>query len=351
MENLPLAIGLAPIFLAVLLGPFLNKTIESNLEVFLLASGLIAATVSGVWSEHLIEEGWRAPIWITVAVLAAGLVFHFLRRQMESGMDALLRRVPLALVIPVIVGVLGIASSVISAIIAALILVEFVSVLRLRRNAEVNLTVVSCFAIGLGAALTPLGEPLSTIAVSKLGGEPHNAGFFYLVELLGTFIVPAVIVTGVVGMLLVRRTAGDTEASLEAEKERERVLDVFIRAGKVYVFVMALIFLGAGFEPMVDAYFSRIPHLALFWANMASAVLDNATLTAAEIGPSLDAVQIKAALLGLLISGGMLIPGNIPNIISAHKLKITSSEWARLGVPLGLGMMAVTWGLMVLGLI
>ena len=47
-------------------------------------------------------------------------------------------------------------------------------------------------------------------------------------------------------------------------------------------------------------------------------------------------LQIKSALMGLLLAGGMLIPGNIPNIISAGKLKIKSSEWARFGVPLGL---------------
>lgn len=41
---------------------------------------------------------------------------------------------------------------------------------------------------------------------------------------------------------------------------------------------------------------------------MASAILDNATLAAAEIGPSLSEAQIKSALLGLLISGDMLIP-------------------------------------------
>ena len=34
--------------------------------------------------------------------------------------------------------------------------------------------------------------------------------------------------------------------------------------------------------------------------------------------------HIKAILLGLLVSGGMLIPGNIPNIIAAGKLNITS---------------------------
>ena len=74
---------------------------------------------------------------------------------------------------------------------------------------------------------------------------------------------------------------------------------------------------------------------------MASAVLDNATLAAAEIGPVISEFQIKSLLMGLLISGGMLIPGNIPNIISASKLGISSKEWARIGLPLGL----VTMGL------
>jgi predicted cation transporter len=43
--------------------------------------------------------------------------------------------------------------------------------------------------------------------------------------------------------------------------------------------------------------------------------------------------------MGLLLSGGMLIPGNIPNIITASRLQIASSEWARVGIPLGLGLM------------
>jgi predicted cation transporter len=53
----------------------------------------------------------------------------------------------------------------------------------------------------------------------------------------------------------------------------------------------------------------------------------------------------------LLISGGMLIPGNIPNIIAAHTLQIKSTEWARFGVPLGLVMMAGTAALLWMGLI
>jgi predicted cation transporter len=114
---------------------------------------------------------------------------------------------------------------------------------------------------------------------------------------------------------------------------------------------MALIFLGAGFKPIIDAYFTKIPPLALFWANIVSAILDNATLAAAEIGPALSEIQIKSALLGLLIAGGMLIPGNIPNIISAHSLKISSTEWARLEVPLGLAVMVITMFLLIFGLV
>jgi predicted cation transporter len=74
---------------------------------------------------------------------------------------------------------------------------------------------------------------------------------------------------------------------------------------------------------------------------MSSAVLDNATLAAAEISVKMTETQVKAVLMGLLISGGMMIPGNIPNIISAGKLRIKSSEWIKLGLPLGIALMIV----------
>ena len=47
------------------------------------------------------------------------------------------------------------------------------------------------------------------------------------------------------------------------------------------------------------------------------------------------AAWASGAYVGVLISAGMLIPGNVPNIIAAHALHITSTEWAKLGVPLG----------------
>jgi len=342
MDNNTLTFGLTIIFSVVLVGPFLNKWIESNLEIFLFVMGAVSATLSNAWTSEVIHEGFVAPINITLAVLVAGALFHYTRRFLDRGMRRVLITVPLPVIVCAGIVILGLLSSIVSAIIAALLLVELITVLPLHRHAEVNLTIIACFAIGLGAALTPLGEPLSTIVVSKLSGGPYHASFGYLARLLAPYVVPAVVALGIVGMFLVRQVKDDTEASLAAEEEEEKLSEVFTRAAKVYVFVMALIFLGAGFKPLIDAYLTKMSSQALFWVNMVSAVLDNATLAAAEIGPSLTEAQIKSALLGLLISGGMLIPGNIPNIIAAHALHIKSTEWARFGVPLGLIIMAGT---------
>ena len=342
MDNNTLTFGLTIVFSVVLVGPFLNKWIESNLEIFLFVMGAVSATLSNAWTSEVIHEGFVAPINITLAVLVAGVLFHYTRRFLDRGMRRVLITVPLPVIVCAGIVILGLLSSIVSAIIAALLLVELITVLPLHRHAEVNLTIIACFAIGLGAALTPLGEPLSTIVVSKLSGGPYHASFGYLARLLAPYVVPAVVALGIVGMFLVRQVKDDNEASLAAEEEEEKLSEVFTRAAKVYVFVMALIFLGAGFKPLIDAYLTKMSSQALFWVNMVSAVLDNATLAAAEIGPSLTEAQIKSALLGLLISGGMLIPGNIPNIIAAHALHIKSTEWARLGVPLGLIIMAGT---------
>jgi predicted cation transporter len=216
----------------------------------------------------------------------------------------------------------------------------------LDRKDEVRLVILACFSIGFGAALTPIGEPLSTIVVAKLKGAPYDAGFLFLFRILGKYLIPAVLAVGALGFILMPKKRVKTPG-LRALKE-EHIRDISIRAAKVYLFIMALIFLGKGFKPVIDAFVSKMPWQGLYWLNILSAILDNATLAAAEIGPSLGLLQIKSALLGLLIAGGMLVPGNIPNIISSGKLKIKSSEWARFGVPLGLSMMALCFFLLIL---
>jgi predicted cation transporter len=194
--------------------------------------------------------------------------------------------------------------------------------------------VIACFSIGLGAALTPLGEPLSTIAITKLAGPPYFAGFDFFIRMLGTLILPGILIFGILGVVLVGRRGVVPQGEV-CEIYREALREVLIRAAKVYVFIMALVFLGEGFKPLIMEYIISVPAEALYWVNMASAILDNATLTAAEIGPVLSELQIRSALMALLVSGGMLIPGNIPNIIAAAKLRITSKEWAAVGLPIG----------------
>jgi predicted cation transporter len=238
-----------------------------------------------------------------------------------------------------IVIVLGLASSVITAIIASLILVELLNCMPLDRNTKINVVIIACFSIGLGAVLTPIGEPLSTIAITKLQGPPYNAGFFFLFNRLAIYIIPGIIAMGLLSIFFAGKKT--KEACKKIEESSEGIRDVVIRAVKVYIFVMALLLLGGGMKIVIDKYLLGVPSSILFWVNMISAILDNATLTAAELSPAMELTQIQAVLMGLLISGGMLIPGNIPNIISAGKLGITSKEWASLGVPLGLILMGL----------
>lgn len=316
----------------VLVLPFLNHLVERNLEAFLLAMGALAVTISGVWTMGLVGEALREPVRITGAVLAAGLLFHYGRATLDRGFRRLRRNLPLPLLVFLIVTGLGVLSSVITAIIAALLLVEIIHLLQLDRHVEEQLTILTCFSIGLGAVLTPVGEPLSTIVTARLHGD-----FWFLARLLGLWILPGIVGLGLFAAWMHPRHTGGT---LSDAHHREPLSEVWVRSAKVYVFVAALVLLGTGLAPLVDRYIARLSAPLLFWVNMVSAILDNATLAAAEIGPALSHDQVMAVLLGLLISGGMLIPGNIPNIISAGHLKIGSRAWARFGVPVGLVIMA-----------
>jgi predicted cation transporter len=357
--DMGITIGLFIIFLLVLLGPFKIKIIEQNLEVFLFICGVLALTISHFVTLEGMETGWRwsiieealiaplyisnslhLPIGIVQVVLVVGLIIHKWHKPIHGAIRTMADKLSLKVMAFILIAVLGLFSSIISAILAAIILVEMVNALPLSRKSKVDLTVISCFSIGLGAALTPLGEPLSTIAISKLSGPPYYATFTYLFDQLAIYVIPGIIAFGFVGMFFLGKVNPKDEG-LKAEDYNETVKDVIMRAVKVYVFIMALVFLGDGFKPIIFEYIAKLPPEALYWVNTVSAILDNATLTAAEIGPTFSQLQINAALMGLLIAGGMLIPGNIPNIISAGKLGITSKEWARIGLPIGFVTMVI----------
>ncbi len=340
---LPVAAGLSIIFLLVLILPFRVKKIEENLEVFFLVMGISAVTISGLWSKEIVIDAIRdpvsiggTPIGIFQVVLVAGILIYRYNEVIYKSIINLMNRTGIRLFVFGMILVLSIVSSVISVIVSAVILSEVIAAMPVDRDRKVKITVVTCFAVGLGAALTPVGEPLATIAISKLKGSPYHADFFFLLKLLADLIIPGIICMALLGAYY----AGKAEVvEAEVPEYTETFRTVIVRAFKVYMFVAALVLLGRGLTPLVVWYFTKIPPEVLFWVNMISAILDNATLTAAEIAPVMSLAQIKSALMGLLVSGGMLIPGNIPNIISAGRLRIKSGEWAKIGVPLGILMM------------
>jgi predicted cation transporter len=326
-------IGLVVILILVLFLPFSVKKVEHNLEIFLFVMGVAAASISGMMNRHLIEKALIDPITITLAVLIAGLICKWGQVQLEKSILWLNTILSPRIFFGLTVIILGLASSIITAIIAAIVLVIIINVLPLDRKSEIRFTVLACFSIGLGAALTPVGEPLATITISKV-----NEDFFYLLNLIGPEVIPAVVIFGILTMLLVNpRESND---GLTSEQKVESYKEILIRSAKIYLFVMGLTFLGHGFEPLINEYILGLHPMLLYWMNMISAILDNATLAAAEVSPAMDQATIQAVLMGLIISGGMLIPGNIPNIIAAGKLNITSKEWASFGVPVGLITMA-----------
>ncbi|MGH2452994.1 MAG: DUF1646 family protein [bacterium] len=316
------------VLVVVLALPFISENVERNLEAFLFVMGLISAIASGVLTLHLMGEAARNPIPITLAVFLSGLLFAWTRPRLVPALRRLLARTGPAVLAGAAVALLGLASSVITAMIASLLLVEFISALRLRRADEVRIVVLACFAIGLGAALTPVGEPLSTIAIAKLDQD-----FWFLARLLGAWIIPGVLALGAAAT--VWRLQPAAEGLTRAAETTEWYAEVLGRTARVYLFVMGLTLLGEGFRPLIDRFVIGLDARLLYWINMISAVLDNATLAAAEISPRMTNDQVRPVLMGLLISGGMLIPGNIPNIIAAGKLNIRSREWARVAVPIG----------------
>lgn len=333
MSDYFILIGLTVVMGLTLVLPFSVKRVEEDLEAFLFVMGLSSVSISGLWDMHLIIEALEEPLPITITVAVVGLIFKKVRSHLKEWINTLTKKVGTTPAIFLIVVVLGLGSSIFTAIIAAIILAEIISILKFNRKYELKLTVFACYAIGLGAALTPIGEPLSTIVVSKLKGPPHNADFLYLFRLVGAWIIPGVLLCAALA------ARGATHNRVKSgglhEDKHDSTKVILIRAGKVYLFVMALIFLGTGLRPLAEKYILTLPTWILYWVNSLSAILDNATLAAAEITPMMAERQIVFILMGLLVSGGMLIPGNIPNIISSAKLGIKSKEWAKAALPFG----------------
>jgi predicted cation transporter len=186
----------------------------------------------------------------------------------------------------------------------------------------------------MGSALTPIGGPLASLAASAM-----NLSFMGLFSLLWPWVF-----AGIAAMTLLTsywaRGPYDLVAAADFGSARERPGQALGQGLRIFAFVAGLTLIGTACSPFAGSYVGRLSNAGLFWANTVSAALDNSTLVAIEFH-DLSAGRAQAALISLLVSGGMLIPGNVPNIVCANRLRMRSSEWARVGLPLGLIMLGI----------
>ncbi|HVA84540.1 MAG TPA: DUF1646 family protein [Candidatus Binataceae bacterium] len=335
------AVGVALIGL-LLIGPVVSRLIEERIEIFFLAVGLLAMTLAGAWRWEVVARAAEVPLGITLTVIVADVVFGRLRISMDRVLGWIQARVARPWLCGGAVFAIALLSAMLTAIVAALMLAELVELMRLGPRARLRVTVAGCFAIGLGSSLTPLGGPLSTLAASGLG-----MGFGGLFAMLAPYVLPGMLACAIVAGLFATSDdgAGASAAALTLVRIRESVVRAVIRGLKVYVFIAGLVLVGEAFAPMAARYVPMLGHAALFWVNTISAAMDNATLVALEVH-AMDPARAREAIIALLVAGGMLVPGNIPNIVAAAALRIGAGGWARIGIPMGLVLLGIYFALL-----
>jgi predicted cation transporter len=327
------------VLVLLLVGPITWHRIERNIELYFLVLGLISASFAGVLDMPTAVHAATEPIPTSAAVIAAGSLFALMRGRLDEAFEAIRVRIPRPILAALAVFAVAILSSLITAIVAVLVLVEIVGMMRPSARAQVNATIAGCFAIGICSVLTPLGGPLSTLAASALG-----LGFWGLFKLLGGYVLPGTIACALIAGVLIGSEA-EAEPRMTRIVFRETLRDALVQGMKIYAFIAGVRLIAETFEPVVRGYVNLLGDGPLFWANSISAVLDNATLVALEVH-RMDPHWARAAIIALLLSGGMLIPGNVPNIVAAGAMRISSGEWARLGVPMGLVLMCIYFALL-----
>ncbi len=326
---------------AILAIPMVSKKVEHNIEYFFLITGIVVVTATNMWSFYLVKGALlhpiavggdlRMPIGITQVVLLAGLGVYYARHKITG----LVNRMDSPYMLALLTFTLGIVSSVISAIVASVLLGELLALSKLPRAMKVRIAVSAAFAIGIGAALFPLGEPLSAMAIAKLSGPPYNAGFTFLFDNLWDILIPLVALFAIIiyfyGKRMKRKSKEDAYVTDYTPSRRE----VIMRTIKIYAFIVGLYMLAEFFKPLA-APVAELGIAVLYFFGLVSAAADNATLTVALVSGSMELSELRAFLTSLVIAGGLLIPGNVPNIIFASILKIGFKEWAKVAVPIGM---------------
>lgn len=323
--------------LNLLVWPLKSRWVESHLEIFLLLIGVAAVTVSGGWSVDFIYQTLQYPVNVAFIVLVVSLIFNNYSRYIFRILFAFFKQLEPRYSFAILVFILGMTSSLVSVTVAALVLAEVLKVVNLEKEATLRITVFACYAIGLGAVLTPLADPMGLVITSALAVPPHRADFFFLLRNFFWWITPAIILLAASAGYAARH-AGST-MRMQIREDKETYGSMMRRTWHIYMFVAALNLISTGLRPLAQNTISHLSGKILFFANAVSVVIDNATLAAIEIVPTISHRNLIYMVIGLVAFGSMLVQGNLPNIVAAEKLGIKSREWARIAVPTGLVLM------------
>lgn len=335
-----------PLWMNILLGiivvnllvwPLASRWVESHLELFLLGVGAAAVTVRGGWSVDFLYETLNYPVNVAFIVLIVSVIFNNYSRYIFRVLFAFFKKLEPRYSFAVLIFLLGMTSSLVSVTVSALILAEVLKVVNLERSATVRITVFACYAIGLGAVLTPLAEPLGLSINNALSGPPHYADFFFLLKHFFWWIAPAVLLLSAAAGFSARNAG--TTLQMHIREDKETYASMLRRTLHIYMFVAALNLISTGLRPLAQSTITHLGGKVLFLANAVSVIIDNATLAAIEIVPSISMNDLVYMVIGLAAFGSMLVQGNLPNIVAAEKLGIKSREWASVAVPTGLVLM------------
>ncbi len=325
------------IVINLLIWPLTSRWVESHLEIFLLGVGAAAVTVSGNWNVDFVYETLQYPVNVAFIVLVVSVIFNNYSRYIFRILFVFFKALEPCYSFALLIFTLGLVSSLISVTVAALVLAEVLKVVNLEHQKTVHITVFACYAIALGAVLTPLAEPMGLIINNTLSGAPYHADFFFLARHFSGWILPALVALAVAAGYTARNAGAGLQMYIREDKENYS--SVLRRTWHIYMFVAALHLISTGLRPLAQSTITHLGGKVLFFANAVSVIIDNTTLAAIEIVPTISPADLTYMVIGLAAFGSMLVQGNLPNIVAAEKLGIKSREWARIAVPTGLVLM------------
>ncbi|MBI3298085.1 MAG: DUF1646 family protein [Elusimicrobia bacterium] len=317
-------------------GPLLSPRLEEKMEWLVLGLGVAALTVGWGWSETVVLAALGRAAALCGALVAGALAFSLLHRPLRSLVARAAGRLGQRAAVFGAVSLSSLAAPIVTAPVAILMLVEILAALPLEAGRRGEAAVLGSLGVGLGSGLGPLGGPASAVLIAKLSGAAYPVGRGFLLELVGPWAVPGLLALAAGAAVL----CGEADPAAKPVPDDPLSLwNLLVLTARLFVFTAGLVLLGAGLLPLIERLFLGLHPAALFWANAAAAVTENAALVTLEVSPSMGQDQLRHLFLGVLAAGSAVLTGDAQNLVAAHKLGISARAWAKVGLPAAAALM------------